>query len=305
MTESYELFTTYKVKYTNENPVPVDEIVESLKSLERLLKRTPDFLEKAYDGIEITGMEVYITSIESGSLIEEFAIKYIFKGQDNYDNAKAVVDKMLEDNEVVRVIVAAGVGAVLTFGLLSAIGSSSSTPNIKAYDNTIINIGGEVSLDSADITAVLNGITDRKTLAKQAVSAVSPAKLDKNATIEINDNPMMTISSAFIEEAPDEYSPPVPDELEEHYSGMMVTIYASDRDSKEKGWAGALPQLFNKRVKFTLSDDVDPTEVHGRTNLRANVIVNKRFVKSKKGYEVKSVEIAAILPNEIRPGSTM
>ncbi|AQT58706.1 hypothetical protein [Cellvibrio sp. PSBB023] len=287
----YTIETSYQIKYTTKQPVPIEEIIDSLVSLEKLLKRTPKFLEKHYKGIKILETQVTVSSIESGSLIEDFCIKYIFKGKDNYDNAKAVIDKMIEDNQVVKTIVAMGVGGMIAYGLVAATGESK--PAIEAYNNTIINIGAEVDFKADDIALVLDSLP-KKAIAREAVQAVRPAKGEKDATIEMGGNRHMTMPKQFIEQAPMHYEAPMPSEKSTTYDNIEVFIFASDRDNSDKGWAGVVPQLFEHRVKFSLSDSLDPKKLHGRTKARANVIVHEKFVKEKKKYEVKMVEITAV-----------
>lgn len=289
----YTVETSYKIKYTNKQPVPIPDIIESLASLEKILRRTPKFVEKYYKGIKIVETQIYISSIESGSLIEEFFIRFIFKGQDNYDEAKELAAKIIGDNQVLKTIVAVGVGGVITYGLMAANGSEPTKPAIEAYNNTIINIGAEVNFKAEDIQAVLNSLP-QKTVARDAIQAVRPAKNENGATIEMGEDSKFTMPKKYIEQAPYNYEAPMPDEKETKYKNVEVFIYASDRDNTEKGWAGIVPQLFDHRVKFALSDDLDPKKLHGRTKARANVTVHEKFVKDKKKYEVQMVEITAV-----------
>lgn len=291
MDKIYVIETSYSIKYTTTQPVPIEEIIDSLISLEKLLKRTPKFIEQHYKGIKIIETQVSVSSIESGSLIEDFCVKYVFKGKDNYDNAKAVIDKMIEDNQVIKTIVAMGVGGMIAYGLFAANGETK--PAIEAYNNTIINIGAEVDFKAADIALVLDSMP-KKALAKEAVQAVKPAKGEVGATIEMGESSAFTMPKAFIEQAPMQFEAPMPVEKSNRYDDIEIFIFASDKDSSDKGWAGIAPALFDHRVKFTLNDKLNPASLHGRTKARANVIVHEKFVKEKKAYVVKMVEIIEI-----------
>lgn len=294
MEKTYVIETTYSVKYTNRKPVPIADIIESLESLEKILRRTPAFIEKYYKGIKIVETEIYVSSIESGSLIEEFLIKYVCKGQKNYDDAKEVIAKIIGDNEVIKTIVTLGVGAAITYGVMMATSGDQKAPAIEAYNNTIINIGADIDFKAQDIKAVLEAMPSKKTLAKDSVKAISPAKLEPNATIEMGNHSRFTMSKKYIAEAPAQYEPPIPDEKESKYTNIEIFIYASDRDNYTKGWGGIAPELFDHRVKFELSDEVNPAKLHGRTKARADVIVHEKFVREKKAYIVKYVEIIRI-----------
>lgn len=298
MSPTYTFSTTYEVKYTNKEPIPLDHVIESLKSFEQLLKRAPAFIEQAYDGIHILETRVLIETIESGSLYEKFVVNCVFGGKENHANAQQVIDEIMKSSTPIKLIVAVGVGAMISYGVTTALSGAANTTHITAYDNNIINIGGTASLDASDIKMVLDSIGDKKTLAKQAINAIAPAKLDPNATIEINGQTDLTISKGYITEVPERYEPPVPDEKEERYTDVEVFIHASDRDNRDKGWAGSLPDLFETRTKFILGEDVQPNQLHGRTSVRAAVTVLYRYQKTKKDYTVKSVELTKIHPHK-------
>lgn len=291
MSDTFELITTYGVKYTNHGPVPIDDIVASLKGYEALLKRTPAFLEKHYKGIKVTKIEVFVENIESGSLSENFLVKLIFKTDDNIATATALAEKVLQENDVVHTIVALGVGAVIGFGLYSLRSKNTPSTNITAYNNTIVNIGGTVDLTADDIQAVLSNIKDKKQLAKESVAVIKPSKSDANSTIEIEGMESLNIQKGVIAEAPDTYEPETPAERTVKYSNAHIVVFASDQDNNDKGWAGIVPTIIDKRVKFTIAETVNPKNLHGRKNLMADIEVTEYFVASKKAYEAKSVEI--------------
>ncbi|WP_420598621.1 hypothetical protein [Neptuniibacter sp.] len=283
--------TDYTVNYTTKQPVPIPEIIESLKSFEKLIHRTPVFIEKSYKGIKVVDVEVYVDNLKSGSLIEKFIIKYIVKGEDNYEKAKEVVDKIIEDNTMIRTVVAMGIGAIVTYGVMSTIPASSPSKHIEAYNNNIVNIGGTVDLKAEDISAILDGMKDKKGLAKDSITALKPARSDHQATIEFSGISALTIDQNFVDEAPEEYTPPIPDEREDKYSNVDVTIYASDRDKTDSTWAGIVPGVVDKRTNFHLDEGIDPAKLHGRLRVKADISVISRFIKSKKKYEAKLVEI--------------
>ncbi|MBY6102328.1 hypothetical protein [Marinobacter nauticus] len=292
--EFFTLETTYSFNYKTKKPVPIPEIITSLENLEKLLERTPGLIEKAFVELQVVSMSVYVSSLKSGSLKEEFLIKYVFKGRENYEKAKEVYDKLLEDNTVIRSVVALGMGALIGYGVFSAMQPGQSTTQIEAYNNTIINVGADVGVEASDISAFLKATKDKKTLARQAVAVVKPAKADPDATIEMDEIPELTVGREFIRSTPDEYEPPVPTEKTESYSDVGIVIYASDRDKSDKAWAGIVPGVVDHRVRFVLADDVDPRKLHGRTQVRGDIVVTYRFVRSKKEYEPKLVEIDAV-----------
>lgn len=293
MSNTYELHTSYSIKYTTKNPLPVEDIITSLRSLEKLIRRTPAFIEKAYDGIEIIETEVYVSKVESGSLIEDFFIKFVFKNKGNYEDGRKVIEQVLEDNTAIKTLVAVGVGIFINQGIKSVLPENAPKEYIEAHNSTIIKIGNNVNISKNDIDAIIDRTTDKKALAKQAVSAVAITKVDPNASIEMGGIKELTIPPEVIAEAPDEYIPPIPKEKIETYEKVLVQIFASDKDNPNK-WAGIAPNIFVKRVNFILGGDLDPEKLHGKTEVYADIDVVSRFNKSTKKYVPKLVELIRI-----------
>jgi hypothetical protein len=291
MNDTFTIEVQYGIKYETFKPAPIPEIIESLQSLERLLKRTPGFIEKAYKDIEILETTVRVSKIESGSLIEDFIVKYVFKGRNNADDAKKVFDNIMADNTAIRTIVAMGVGGLMMYGALQLLPKGEPTTHIEAYDNNIINIGGKVDLSAEDFRAVLESITDKKSLAKETVGAVKPAKTDGDSKITVKGLSELDIPQEVVREIPDQYDPPTPAERETHYKDVEIVVYASDRDKNENGWAGIIPGVVEKRTSFILDEAINPSKLHGRIRFRGDIIAHERFVPRKKEYEVRKVEI--------------
>lgn len=294
MSDTFSIEIPYGIKYETPHPVPIPEIIESLQSLERLLKRTPAFIEKAYEGIKIVETHVRVSKVESGSLLQNFIIEYVFRGKDNFEDAKQVYKNIMADNKPLIALVAMGVGGMLTFGLMQILPVGKPTTHIEAYNNTIINVGGTLDFKAEDFRAVLESITDKKSLAKESVGAIKPAKSQGDSGIRFTSVQGLDIPVEAIREAPKEYEPPRPQERESHYNNVEVVIYASDRDKNETGWAGSVTDVVEKRVPFILDETVDPAKLHGRIRLRADIVAYERYVPSKKTYEVKKVEIMKV-----------
>jgi hypothetical protein len=296
MTDTFIITSSYKIKYTNKDPVPIDEIISSLRSIERIIKRTPKFIEKRYEGIEIIDTEVFVTSIESGSLKEDILIKYIFKTKENYDASTQLIEKICEDNHVITRLVVVSVAALVGFGVALAVqGNSTPTTQINAYNSIVINESSHIGLGEADIKSVLDEMPNKPALIKDALKVIKPAHLDENATIEMGENEELKISSEFVAKTPEFYEPPMPSEKSEKYRNVEIFIHATDRDHSDKGWAGIVYGVTESRTKFVLSDGISPQLLHGKVKARVDVVVNKIYVPSKKSYKIRDVEILNIL----------
>lgn len=313
------LETSYEINYKTEKPIPIPEIVEALKSLERILKETPAFLEKHYKGIKIHKTEVFVDELKAGSLLEKLKVLFHFsaenlldeKSKESYDEVCNDLKKTIEDfkklgksviqgNEKVKTVVAFGVGAIITWGIITAINSDnssnqSSTTNINAYEGSIINIGSNIGLSKDDVGNIIDRIPNKKKTVTDAIKVISPAKNDENAHIEINGDDDFNISKDVVREVPKSYTPPMPNEKSEVYEGVRVFISASDKDNRRQGWAGSVYHILENRTKIILSETVSPEKLHGKTQVNANVSIIKRYNPEKKDYEVKEIIINSLL----------
>jgi hypothetical protein len=284
----------YSVYFTTEDPVPISQIVESLLAYEKLLHRTSKFVERAYEGIKIERTDVLVQHIESGSLKEHYIVKFFVKDEADREKLQELVNNIMADSSALKLLIAAGVGAYIGFGLKGAIHGAEPTPHIEAYENTIINIGAEIDFSAEDFEAVLSGVRDKKSLAKESVEAVRPAKNDPNATIEVSGITSLTMPPKAIAEAPSEYEREPPHEFEKHFDNRVIEIYASDRDKQSAGWAGSVPGIVDKRVKFDLWDEVVPSQLHGKTRINADITVLFRHQKGSAEYLPAKVEVRRV-----------
>lgn len=294
MNQTFEISTTYQVKYTNKAPVPIAEIVKSLQAYERILHLTPAFIEKAYAGIKIVEVEVSVRSLESGSLLEDYAIRYVFRGQANYDQAKQTFEKIMENNEALRLAVAVGVGAYLAYGVMSSMPNNAPSLHIENVQNSVITVGAKVGLSEEDIETVLKSTPNKKKLAKDAIQVLSPARSDSSAAIEVDGFDDLIMPPEAIAEAPKEYVAPEPDERTLDYSNADIVIYASDRDKHDLGWAGLVPGIVDKRVKFDLDSSIDPSKLHGRVRIKADISVVSKYNKAKKAFEPRLINVKKV-----------
>lgn len=290
-------YASYKARFTINEPVPVDIAIKSLKSFEALLERTRLLVSMALDNVDIQSTEVFVKEVGEGSFIVDFLVKYVI-GEENRQKAEEIFESTLRNNAKVRTIVAIGVGAAMVVGAQALYSnlfpSAPQQPSIEAYNSVIINAAGDVNISAEQIKEYQKSLKDSKKLAQETVNALAPARLTPNSEIEIDGLQNLKVHSEFINTVPETYQPPVPDEKEEPYSNINILIFASDKDRSESGWAGNIPSLFTKRVKFILGDDVQPSVLHGNVQVKADILVRERFNKTKRMYEPYEVLILAV-----------
>lgn len=284
---------TYAVHFSTKDPVPIRQIVDSLLAYESLLTRSAPFLEKRFGGLQIKRTEVLVSHIDSGSLTMEWVIRYII-GDENYDEGKALLAKIAKEKNVVNTVVSMSVGGLIVLGAMQFLPDKKPTSHIEAYNNTIIAIGAEIDFKADDVQAVLDGVRDRKRLAKETVEALSPAHNDPDATVTVRDDSALTMPPELIADIPAEYAPPQPKEFTKDYSNRPIQIYASDRDKQSSGWAGIVPGIVDKRVKFDLWEEVVPSQLHGRTMVDADITVTYALKPNKAEYIPTKVEVRRV-----------
>jgi hypothetical protein len=297
-----EIEVPYKIKFTNKNPVPVEQLVTSLLAYEKLLKRVGPFIEEACEGIIVIEINVLVSKIESGSLYEDLLVKVLFKTEENYEQAKEVIVKMFENNKVLTGAVCLGVAAYIGFGVRNAIigqgNAGKPMTHIDAHHGAIVQTGGTMNISAQAIDKILNRTTDKKKASQEAIAALAPAQLEDDASVVFNESDDLKITPEFIKETPEVYEPPELEQQNETILKTKVEIWASDKDSQSRSWAGIVPGKIDKRIKFVLDEAVDPNKVHGKRDIIADIIIVSSYVAAKKEFVPKKVEILRVYKPE-------
>lgn len=299
-----ELKSTYTIKYTNKDPLPIQSVIDSLNALEKILARTPRIMEKMVPGLEIVEADFFVSAIETGSLTDSFLVKLIIKDPKNREKIDELLENILSGDEaVLRTVLAIAAGGIIGFGVQQAISSSSMpTTNIEAHNSVIFNSGSSINISHDTIKEAVNSIGSPKAVAKEAILALSPARLDPNATIEVFDLPenvKIDIPSKVITSAPEAYEPPQAKEKYINYKNVNILISASDSDFHDKGWAGVInnvDEVPSSRIKLELSENIDLKEVYGRLKISADIEIMQKFNARSKKYETKSIIIEKVHP---------
>lgn len=275
----YVFKTTHRVYYNTKKPVPIKEVIIALQGLEGLLKPLP-LLMSNLTGIDVDGGEFLIQSIESGSLIEDVVIRFFFKDKANLD---AFVDKLSENKKVKALVITAAIASLAGYGLRLAT-SDKPAPSITATNSVIIQSGaGALNISNeAFSTAVTNSVTDKKGTAESSLKFINPARSDPGSTIEFDNQ--VSISSAAILEAPTKIVLE-PNERVEEFKNAVLTIRATNLDSKKTGWAGRVGNR-DDRLPIELDPSVNEADIFGRTT----VTVDAALIYKEKG---KSRELKA------------
>lgn len=283
MKEEFELLVEHEIKYTNKEPVPVKDVVEALLALERISSK---FLPKTMNALldtEIKRAEILVEGIEHGSLVEKVVVRLLFGDAKKMNQ---FLDKVRDGNlsdawqglpgsKRVRISIVGVTLAVLVASGAYYVLSKNETP---VTQNTVIIIGAEAYNTHPDqLVQIVNAAvgSDRKRLAQDSANFIAPAKNDPNGAIEIDGNQQLTIPAETVRAMPRQV---VQEEYESNieYKDVDLEIRASDRDSGARGWAGVVRDLFSRRIKLVLSDDVAAHDLANRFHVRADIVVTSK-----------------------------
>lgn len=281
----YVFQTTHRIHYNTEKPVPIKEMIIALQGLEGLLRLLPK-LASGVTGVDIEHGEFHVKSIESGSLTEDIIVSFFFKDRAAMD---AYIVKIGGNRIVKTVVIAALLAAAVAYGLHLV--AAQPAPNITASNNVIINIGaGEVKLTPEAFEAIVRTVvSDKKDVAQNALKFVTPSRADPRSSVTFGEPTERTIeiSASAIAESPPRIELARNERLEEHY-GAVLSIRATNLDSKKIGWAGKLGYR-EERLPIELDPSVNEADVFGRTTLTVDAAMI--FRESGKGRQLKPAKI--------------
>ena len=286
-----ELVFNHKIYYSNEKPIPISQVAESLLALDRIIQRTPSALEKVFPGTKIKKVLVYVDNIESGSISETFLVKFLFGSQENFED---FLNKMRErlgmEKLAEKPILAALILALIFSGGAIANHYWGSSPEqkalIEANNNTIINIGSEmVSMKPDDYKKIIvDAINNKADLAKDAIKVIRPAKSDPKASIVFDGHQELSISPDVIRAIPTYLQDDISDESINDFDKVEILIRAIDLDSFKRGWAVVIPDVSEKRIPLQIDKKIDPERLLGLKFFTGDVTVI--FQKDNSGKDV-------------------
>ena len=233
-----------EIFFNTEKEIPIRDLVESLKSLEKLAGQSHSAFSELLGG-NVSRVEVFVESLESGSLREKLLFRFVFE---NEEECNKFLDKWRGKLRELGPMKAAGLAAGVVIGgmvlygtFLAATRPGASTQTDIDFSNSNIFIVGAESFETSPEAfrmAIENATRDKKALAKESLRFVEPAK-SAGGDIEFGGSAEASIKEAHIAKLPDR-AVDDPDEVEEQYVDIDLEIRATDRDSRTQGWAGVI-----------------------------------------------------------------
>lgn len=310
----FVLLVEHSVKYTNKQPLAVQDVIDSLSALEKV---SVYFLPEALSqltGAGIMSAELLIEGFQHGSFIEDTLIKLVFKspeemdkfldkvregGKNVYRNLPGNGSPVLKGAVAVTCVVGALVAAGAAWAIINKAPASPSPVTLNITNSNFVVIGAEsYAISPEKFAEVIEkvGATDKKKLAQAAVKIIAPAKKEEGATVVMSQDENLAIPVETVKAIPDtvEFEP---FEIDEPHPDADVEIRATDLDSSSKGWAAIIRGLVDRRVKLVLEDGVDPQSLAGKFKVRADVIVKFRMSAKTKKMEPVSITVQKMIEN--------
>jgi hypothetical protein len=286
--------TKYEIYYTNKNFIPIDEILSSLKSLESNIHYTSKFIEKIYPDFKVVDSEIFIENLHSGSLDLKLIIR---KSLHATKNSRKTISAAMPSKETIKDIVKQGTIALIIEGAKLAI-PTPQTPTINQTItiNNVVNVQ-TMNISQNDYQSVIDKIP-QKALAENAINIAKPAKLEDTAEIKFNPNDKdeVIFDRSVLDPIPSNYVQQEQQQREKFLQDIKLSIYASDKDRRENGWAGSIHSLNHNRMRLKLNESIKPDQLHGKTEVTASVMVHEKFNKNTKKYEISYIEVLGFKP---------
>lgn len=318
MSEIYSLDLSYAIKYETDQYIPLNEIIKALSSLEVLLSKSDKVVSKLIN-IDITGQELYITRLESGSLWEYIVVKLFFKDQAALDDAL----EKLRDSKMKKYIVGLILGGALGYGAYHALSNnaaSNTASNVTksnvilgSENSNIFNFHGDV-IDEQTREVINSAIQESfaknpGAVASQTINFFEPARNDPNASILMGEDTAMptVIPKEIIDVIPERYKKPDNKDVNELYD-VRILFRAKDLDSNKAGWAGVIESvgdfgdsgididdISDGRLKVELDPLLDPDDIFEQDYIYANISLERKYDKASDKLKPARIIIRSIL----------
>lgn len=307
----FTLLIEHSVKYTNEQPLAVKDVIESLSALNKVsVYFLPQALAELTD-TAIVSAELLVEGFQQGSFVEDVLVKLFFKdeeemnkfleriregGRNVYRNLPGEGRPVLKNAVAVTCVI----GALVTAGAIYAISTKETQPSavtLNITDSNFVVIGAESYQISPDqFVKVIEkvGGTDKKKLAQAAVKIIAPAKKEEGAAVVMDQNEKLSIPASTVKEVPDNVDFE-PYETDQRHPDVDIEIRATDLDSASKGWAAIIRGLIDRRVKLLFDDGVNPEALAGKFKVRADVSVKYKMSAKTKKLEPVSITVEKLI----------
>lgn len=282
---------THLVTYTNAGRIPVADVAASLIANEQLLKDAALLLREVFPNLTDVHISVNLKEATTSSPLKEyFAYALVIAYQEELSEEVPKLIEALTGWDVPErfdTLVTVLVMLVAIYGVArgwerykSKNNADPLPPSIEGNYNTIIQVSGDmVGVEPKRLEEVLERQFKPKgkltNLAKRAIEFIRPAKAEDGAGVKgggveltpeaVRDAP--SLSDIALEEDVERQDP---------YAAEPIVIHATDLDRTTQGWAAHVPRLSERRMGMHLYPGVNPNDLFGKREVKADIIVVSR-----------------------------
>lgn len=276
------IITKHRIFYSSKELIPLNEIAESLISLERVIKLSLPVLEDFFPRESNLSVSLFVDEIKSGSLSENFIVKFFFGGQQCMNETIDTARKMLGIdylNKHPKLFTAIMVASIVSGGIFylrkNKIFSDPKSIERLEITSSVINIFGAdlAQMTPEEFKEVIESNTKNKEqIAKNSIKILRPAQRENDASITFDDTPALSLSHETIRAMPSSIEEDS-DEIIEDFNNIGLSIRTIDRDNTKKGWMAIAPSIYEKRVKLHLDPSIDPKDLMTKLDIVGDVTV--------------------------------
>lgn len=284
--------TSFFVRYITTEPVPVRDIIESLRGVETVLNEVGRLLPEFVDGLSVEGVEIKVREIAQESPLRElFLFTLIMAYQQDleagvsdaiYTTTGLQVPPNLEALVTVLalIVVFYGVGTVRDL----VVGPVTDGPARRKLNGLIQELAEDTGKSPEEIERVLENRYGEPSMKKRIANAASrfftPSKRLNSAPVEVNGR---EIDRATVEDIPAPYLLEHEKDIKptRNFYDVKLELHAQDKDHAGRGWAAIVQGVTEKRVRLKLMEDIDPSALWHKDRIRGDVTVKYERVGDK------------------------
>lgn len=257
-----EVEFTQNIYYSNKRRIPIKNVANALLALEENGFLTSRILERLYRDVSIESLNVFVDTLETGSLKEKIKYHLFLAFQKQITEFTGVELKTLENESEKKKSQILGwlVAALIVIGLKVAADRAfpnQQQPNIENQINITLATGEKLTGIEASVLAEVIGMVldENPNTIKNTIEIAKPAKLEAGSSLELDSG--VILSPDFLAEVPSSVINDEDIERSIELTDTEIYIRATDKDSSKKGWGATIPEFTDKRLRMHISPGVD------------------------------------------------
>jgi len=302
-----EVQAPFYLEYNNENIVPASKIAEALHAIESISEESSVVLQDLIEGVQPSGIEVHVKTIEQKSpILFDFLLPFFFEYQPNIENAiksygaKGGHDIIEKNSGLIStlVICMSLYGASQAVDMISEEYSPTDKTNIDIDLDLNVNIASNVTkVDKKNVYERIGksfNTKRRKKLARDSLRFLNPGKHGVSGPAKLNGETV--IKKESYKEIPDAhfFSVVTGRSKYQEMDDVFVEIIQIRKGDHFHGWRCHVPRIDErKKVKLTISPEISIDKLWTYPNVNADIIV--KYSEDKSGnYQPAEVHLKNI-----------